>query len=136
MYVYKTDIAVLAQVNSAKFDHFPSVVQLRAHMALATYGVVCQSEQSLIGVLPVSVCEHGRHTILDMYTMKTATHAQVCEEMLQLVLGELGGARALVWVPLAKSETAASALDIYLGCCFQTVEKTDSHVLVEYEALR
>jgi len=105
-------------------------------MALASYGVVCQREQLLIGVLPVSVCAQG-HTVLDLYTTghnEQQTHAEVCADMLQLMVAELGSARAFTQVPV-KGAAAAASLTIYQGCCFRTCEKTNAHILVEYEAL-
>lgn len=132
MYVYKTDIATLGSMHPSRFDAFANALQMRQDMKDATYGVVCQSEQMLTGVLPVIVSAEGEHTVLGMYTRRPAPHAEVCLEMLQLVVSELGGASAYALLPLtANGEDPASA-EVFRGCCFLSGERTDKHIVLEY----
>jgi len=134
MYVYKTDVAVLCLRNRVLFDGFARSAALVPHLEMATYGVLCQRERLIVGAIPVCVDAQGQHVILDMYSTEPATHAAVCVEMLRLVLDELGGAKAVAWVPCAKTAPAAS-VGLYLDCCFQIADTTDSHVMVEYKEL-
>ena len=133
MYVYKTDVAVLCLRNRVLFDGFARSAALVPHLEMATYGVLCQRDWHLVGAIPVCVNAQGQHVILNMYTMEPTTHAVVCVEMLRLVLDELGGAKAVAWVPIATTGPASSCVEVYLDCCFQIADTTDSHVMVEYK---
>lgn len=133
MYVYKTHVAVMCHRNSELFKGFVCSEALLPHLEMATYGVLCQSDRQLVGVLPVCVDTNGHHNVLGLYTTASVQRAQVCVEMLRLLLDELGGAKAVAWVPTAVDAQEQSCLQLYLDCCFQIADTTDSLVMVEYK---
>jgi len=135
MYVYKTHVAVMCLRNRELFKSFVRSEALLPHLEMATYGVLCQSDRQLVGALPVCVDAHGHHNVLGLYTTGSAQRAEVCVEMLRLLLDELGGAKAVAWVPSAVDAAEQSCLRVYLDCCFQITDTTDSLVMVEYKEL-
>lgn len=98
----------------------------------ATYGVVMQVDGKIVGLMPVHVKDCVHH-ITGMYSSNQASspaHRGVVLEMLDMLLGELGGASAIVDISAHGAESTCSDLLLHSGFIKRT--STKERLVFEY----
>jgi len=110
----------------------------------ATYGVVMQIDGKMVGLMPVSLKDGVSHITVSHITVSHITgtysshkesspaHRDVGREMLEMLIGDLGGGNAVAEFDISAKSGASTSPDLYIQCGIVLRNSTKERLVLDY----